>query len=62
VGAAALKTGSTRTRKIVNMNHSGRKLIMLHCIRCIHRVCHLRFYKKLRRIGWKRERGKIDYA
>jgi hypothetical protein len=62
VGVAALKTGSMRTRKIVNMNHSGRKWIMLHCIQCIHKECHLRFYKKLRRTGWKKERGKIDCA
>lgn len=64
VGAAAfLKTGSMRTRMTtVSMNHSGRKLIMLQYIRCILKEFHLRSSKKLRKIGWKREPGKINFA
>jgi hypothetical protein len=63
VGAAVLKTGSTlRTRKIVSMNRSDKKSIMLHCIQCILLEFHLKFSKKLRKIGWKREPEKIDCA
>jgi hypothetical protein len=63
VGAVVLKTGLTlRTRKTVNTNRSGKKLIMLHFIRCILQEFHLKSSKKLRKIGWKREPEKIDCA
>jgi len=63
VGAAVLKTGSTlRTRKTVNTNRSGKKLIMPHFIRCILQEFPPKSSKKLRKIGWKREPGKIDCA
>jgi hypothetical protein len=63
VGAVVLKTGSIlRIRKIVNTNPSGKKLTMPHFIRCILQEFPLKYSKKLRKIEWKRELGKIDYA
>jgi hypothetical protein len=44
------------------MNRSGKKLIMLLCIQCILQEFPLKSSKKLRKIGWKKEPGKIDCA